>query len=30
MNTREITISDYNYELPDERIAKYPLPQRDQ
>ena len=25
----EIRISDYNYPLPDERIAKYPLPQRD-
>lgn len=24
-----IHISDYNYPLPDERIAKYPLPQRD-
>lgn len=24
-----IRIEDYNYELPDERIAKYPLPQRD-
>lgn len=29
MNTREITISDYDYALPDERIAKYPLAQRD-
>ena len=29
MNTKDITISDYNYELPDERIAKYPLSQRD-
>ena len=29
MNTKDITISDYNYELPDERIAKYPLAQRD-
>jgi S-adenosylmethionine:tRNA ribosyltransferase-isomerase len=26
----EILIEDYNYPLPDERIAKYPLPQRDQ
>ena len=26
----EILIEDYNYSLPDERIAKYPLPQRDQ
>ncbi len=25
----EIRISDYDYELPDEKIAKYPLPQRD-
>lgn len=25
----EIRIEDYNYPLPDERIAKYPLPQRD-
>ncbi len=25
----EIRIEDYNYILPDERIAKYPLPQRD-
>jgi S-adenosylmethionine:tRNA ribosyltransferase-isomerase len=29
MNTKDITISDYDYELPDERIAKYPLSQRD-
>ena len=29
MNTKEIQISDYNYPLPDERIAKYPLPCRD-
>ena len=26
----EILIEDYNYPLPDERIAKYPLPERDQ
>jgi len=26
---QDIRISDYNYELPDERIAKYPLAQRD-
>ncbi|NDV59525.1 S-adenosylmethionine:tRNA ribosyltransferase-isomerase [Bacteroides sp. 519] len=26
---KHIKISDYNYCLPDERIAKYPLPQRD-
>lgn len=25
----EIRIQDYNYPLPDERIAKYPLPERD-
>ncbi len=29
MNTKHIQISEYNYELPDERIAKFPLPQRD-
>ncbi|CQB89891.1 S-adenosylmethionine:tRNA-ribosyltransferase-isomerase (queuine synthetase) [Chlamydia trachomatis] len=29
MDTKNIHISDFNYELPDERIAKYPLPQRD-
>ena len=29
MKTKEIAISDYNYELADERIAKYPLAQRD-
>ena len=27
--TRHIHISDYDYDLPDERIAKYPLAQRD-
>ena len=30
MNTQNIRISDYSYELPDERIAKYPLARRDQ
>ncbi len=25
----DIRIEDYNYTLPDDRIAKYPLPQRD-
>ncbi|MCR5393888.1 MAG: S-adenosylmethionine:tRNA ribosyltransferase-isomerase [Bacteroidales bacterium] len=30
INPRDIQISDYNYELPDERIAKYPLAQRNQ
>lgn len=29
METKHIHISDYNYPLPDDRIAKYPLPQRD-
>lgn len=29
METKHIHIKDYNYPLPDERIAKYPLPQRD-
>lgn len=29
-DTRHIKISDYNYPLPDERIAKFPLPVRDQ
>ena len=28
-HTRNLLISDYNYTLPDERIAKYPLPERD-
>ena len=26
---RVLRISDYTYELPEERIARYPLPQRD-
>ncbi len=30
MNPREISILDYNYELPDEKIAYRPLEQRDQ
>ncbi len=30
INTKDIAIEEYNYPLPDERIAKYPLPQRDQ
>ncbi len=30
MNARDIPIKDYDYVLPPERIAKYPLPQRDQ
>nr|MBP7472021.1 S-adenosylmethionine:tRNA ribosyltransferase-isomerase [Prevotella sp.] len=29
MDTKHIKISDYNYELADDRIAKFPLPQRD-
>lgn len=29
MNPREIDIQDYDYPLPDERIAKYPLAERD-
>ncbi len=29
-NPREISIVDYDYPLPDERIAKFPLAQRDQ
>ena len=29
MDTRHIHISDYNYPLPDERIAKFPLAERD-
>ena len=29
MDTKHIRIEDYNYDLPDERIAKYPLKERD-
>ena len=29
METKHIHISDYTYELPDERIAKFPIAQRD-
>lgn len=29
METKHIQIKDYNYNLPDERIAKFPIPQRD-
>lgn len=29
MQTKEIQIRDYNYPLPDGRIAKFPLPERD-
>ena len=28
--TQQISIEDYNYSLPDERIAKFPLPKRDE
>ena len=30
MDTKHIQISDYNYDLPDERIAKFPVSPRDQ
>lgn len=30
MSVQEIKIQDYNYSLPDERIAKFPVEQRDQ
>ncbi|MBS1494132.1 MAG: S-adenosylmethionine:tRNA ribosyltransferase-isomerase [Bacteroidetes bacterium] len=30
MNPKEIEIKDYDYDLPVERIASYPLPQRDE
>jgi S-adenosylmethionine:tRNA ribosyltransferase-isomerase len=30
MNTKQIQIKDYNYPLPDERIAKFPLSKRDE
>ncbi|MBQ2182133.1 MAG: S-adenosylmethionine:tRNA ribosyltransferase-isomerase, partial [Bacteroidaceae bacterium] len=29
METKHIHIKDFNYELPDERIAKFPLAERD-
>ncbi len=29
MNTKEIHIKEYNYNLPDERIAKFPIAERD-
>lgn len=29
MNTKHIKISEYSYELPDRRIAKFPMAQRD-
>jgi len=28
-NIRQLQISRFNYPLPEEKIAKYPLPQRD-
>ncbi|MBP6285211.1 MAG: S-adenosylmethionine:tRNA ribosyltransferase-isomerase, partial [Paludibacteraceae bacterium] len=28
-NIKNIRIEDFNYDLPDERIAKFPLPERD-
>ena len=28
-DTKHIQIKDFNYELPDGRIAKFPLPERD-
>ncbi|MBI1782042.1 MAG: S-adenosylmethionine:tRNA ribosyltransferase-isomerase, partial [Sphingobacteriales bacterium] len=30
IHPRELAIKDFTYELPDERIAEYPLPQRDE
>jgi S-adenosylmethionine:tRNA ribosyltransferase-isomerase len=29
VNPKELGIQDFNYDLPDERVAKYPLPERD-
>ena len=29
MDTKQIRISEYNYQLPDERIAKFPIAERD-
>ncbi len=29
MDTKHIQIKDFNYNLPDERIAKFPLAKRD-
>ena len=29
MTPNELSIADYNYDLPEERIAKFPLPERD-
>ncbi len=30
MNPRDIRIDQYDYSLPNERIAKFPLPKRDE
>ncbi|MBN8835782.1 MAG: S-adenosylmethionine:tRNA ribosyltransferase-isomerase [Sphingobacteriia bacterium] len=30
MDVKKIQIADFNYELPEEKIAKYPLPKRDE
>ena len=30
LNPKHIKIQDFNYDLPDKRIAKFPLPVRDQ
>ena len=30
MHPKELSIKDFTYDLPDDRIAKYPLPERDQ
>ncbi len=30
MHPKELSIKDFTYDLPDERIARYPLPERDQ
>jgi S-adenosylmethionine:tRNA ribosyltransferase-isomerase len=30
MHPKDLAISEYNYDLPDDRIAKYPLPKRDE
>src|SRR6476620_666159 len=29
MNPKNLTITDFTYDLPEDRIAKYPLPERD-
>ena len=30
MKPQHLSINDFNYELPEEKIAKFPLPQRDE